>query len=66
MFEKSEKKVFALAAHCIQCLCGRVSRKRVSIKAVRTCVQKVAVFIEVKVLPQNADEITQLSFPGWT
>lgn len=64
IFEKSEVKVFTLPAHCSQCLCGRVSRKRLITKALGICMQKLAVFNEVKMLPLNAAGIAQLLFPG--
>jgi len=53
-------KVFIFSAHC---LCGRLSRKRLSIKVLRIYMQKMAVFNEVKMLPQNAAGIRTAVFP---
>lgn len=57
-------KAFTLPAHCSQCLCSRVSKKRVSIRVFRICMQEVAVVNAVKMLPQNTAGIAQLLFPG--
>lgn len=56
--------MFTLPAHCSQCACNRVSRKRLGIKALRICIKKVAVFSDVKKLLQYAAGIAELLFPG--